>query len=162
VPATSVHMLPCAYRRLAFLCPTLQRPARSTTVSPRARSLLLLGNSASKFDVSGVERRRHISKPVSIRGISSPPYRAMERSYPMLWLLQHVAFNIWLYSAGYMTAHFTQINKFSENNIHGRKTVCDTAVKSNLTHLTHFIQFRDRASLVYWKSGTFLMNQAHL
>jgi len=27
-----------------------------------------------------------------------------------------------------MTAHFTHLNKFSENNICGRKTVCDTAV----------------------------------
>jgi len=27
-----------------------------------------------------------------------------------------------------MTSHFTQLNKFSENNIHGRKTVCYTEV----------------------------------
>jgi hypothetical protein len=69
VPVINMHALPCAYRRLAFLCPTLQRPARSTIASPRARSLLLLENSASKFDVRGVE---HISKQVSVRGISLP------------------------------------------------------------------------------------------
>jgi len=27
-----------------------------------------------------------------------------------------------------MTAHFTHLNKFSENSIRGRKTVCDTEV----------------------------------
>jgi hypothetical protein len=35
-------------------------------------------------------------------------------------LLQVVAFIIWSYSAGYTTAHFTHLNKFSENNIRGR------------------------------------------
>ena len=40
----------------------------------------------------------------------------------MFWALQNVAFNIWLYTAGY-TAHFTQLNKFSENNVFGSKTV---------------------------------------
>jgi hypothetical protein len=57
VLATSVHALPCACRRLAFLCPTLQRPTSSTMASLRARSLFLLENSALKFDLSGVERR---------------------------------------------------------------------------------------------------------
>jgi len=28
-------------------------------------------------------------------------------------------------------------------------------------HLTHFIQFRDRASLVHWKTATFVMTQTH-
>jgi hypothetical protein len=42
VPATSVHALPCACRRLEFLRPTLQRPARST-MSLRARTLFLGG-----------------------------------------------------------------------------------------------------------------------
>jgi len=32
----------------------------------------------------------------------------------VFWVLQNVAFNIWLYRAGYTAAHFTQINKFSE------------------------------------------------
>jgi hypothetical protein len=57
VAATSVHALPCACRRLAFLCPTWQRPASSTMASLRVRSLFLLENSALKFDGSGVGRR---------------------------------------------------------------------------------------------------------
>ena len=28
-------------------------------------------------------------------------------------------------------------------------------------HLTDVMQFRDRASLVHWKTATFLMNQTH-
>ena len=50
VPVTSVHALPCAWRRLAFLCPTWQRPASSKMASLRVRSLFLLENSALKFD----------------------------------------------------------------------------------------------------------------
>jgi len=57
VPATSVHAFPCAYRRLAFLCPSLQRPSSSKKASVSARSLFLLENSALKFDLSGVGRR---------------------------------------------------------------------------------------------------------
>jgi hypothetical protein len=57
VPATSVHSLPCARRRLAILCTTLQRPVSSTMARRRARSLFLLENSALKFDLSGVVRR---------------------------------------------------------------------------------------------------------
>jgi len=57
VPATSVHALPCACRRLAFLCPTWQRPAGSKMALLKARSLFLLENSALKFDLSGVGRR---------------------------------------------------------------------------------------------------------
>ena len=55
--ATSVHALPCACRRLAFLCPTWQRPSSSKMTSMRARSLFLLENTALKCDLSGVGRR---------------------------------------------------------------------------------------------------------
>ena len=55
--ATSVHTLPCACGRLAFLCPTWQPPASSTMASLRTRNLFLLENSAFNFDWSGVERR---------------------------------------------------------------------------------------------------------
>jgi hypothetical protein len=162
VEATSVHALPCACGRLAFSCPTWQRPASSTMASMRARNLFLLENSAFKFDWSGVERRsKHdiFQSRYQLRRIVSPPKWAKERSHPMFWVPQNVAFNFWLYTAGYTTAHFTQLNKFSKNSIFGRKIVCDTAL--NPTYLTHLIQFRHGASLVHWKSATFSMNQAH-
>jgi len=55
VSATSVHALPCACRRLAFLCPMLQQPASGTmaSLSLRGRNLLLLENSALKFKWCG-------------------------------------------------------------------------------------------------------------
>jgi hypothetical protein len=57
MPATSLHVLPSAFRRLAFLCRTSQRPTSCTTASLRARILFLLENNALTFDLSGVERR---------------------------------------------------------------------------------------------------------
>lgn len=51
------------------------------------------------------------------------------------WVLQNIAFDIWIYSTGHMPVHFTQLNKFLRNNIHGRKTVCDTEVKSNMLQI---------------------------
>jgi len=72
--ATNKHALPCACRWLAFLCPTWQRPASSTMESVRVHSLFLLENSALKFKWCGEAKQTwHISKPVSIRGISSSP-----------------------------------------------------------------------------------------
>ena len=121
VAATSMHALPCACRRLAFLRPMWQRPASSTMASLTACSLFLLENSALKFKWCG-------EATVSMRGISSPLQWAMERFHQIFSVLQNVTFNIWLYSAGYTTAYFTHLNKFSENNIRGRKTVCDTEV----------------------------------
>ena len=39
----------------------------------------------------------------------------------------------------YMTPHFTQLYKFSENNIRGEKTVCDTEISpTRFTFNTHF------------------------
>jgi hypothetical protein len=58
IAATSVHALPRVCRWLAFLCPMWQRPASSTMVSLKARSLFLLEKSALKLDLSGVERQR--------------------------------------------------------------------------------------------------------
>jgi len=67
-----------------------------------------------------------------------------------------------------MTAHFTHLNKFSENRF-GRNTICDTEVSLTCntckthTHTLFFsvIEFRDRASLVHWMSATSLMNHIH-
>jgi len=39
----------------------------------------------------------------------------------------------------YMTPQFTQLNKFSENDIHGKKTVCDTEISlTSFTFNAHF------------------------
>jgi hypothetical protein len=76
VAATSLHALPCACRRLAFLCPTWQRTASSTMASLRARNLFLLENSALKFDGIGVGRRsKHdiFQSRYQLREILSPP-----------------------------------------------------------------------------------------
>jgi len=54
---------------------------------------------------------------------------------------QHVAFNIWLYGAGYKTAHFTQLNKFSENSIFGGNTVCDTVLSPTCYTLNTLYSF---------------------
>jgi len=44
-----------------------------------------------------------------------------------------------LYSADYTKAHFTYLNKFSENNIRGRKSVCDPEVSATrFTFNTHY------------------------
>ena len=61
-----------------------------------------------------------------------------------------------MFSAGYTTAHLTQLIKFSENNIRRRKTVSLRQVK-HASHSTHLIEFRDGARLVHWKTATFIM-----
>ena len=53
-----------------------------------------------------------------------------------------------------MTAHFTQLNKCSQNSTFGRQFVTLSAVR-HAVHLTLFIQFRDRASLVHRKTCIF-------
>jgi len=65
-----------ACRRLAFLCPTWQRPASSTMASWRAHNMFLLEKSALKFDGSGVGRRsKHdiFQSRYQLRGILSRP-----------------------------------------------------------------------------------------
>ena len=65
------------------------------------------------------------------------------------------SFSIWqYYSAGYTTAHFTQLNKCSQNSTFGRQFVTLSAVR-HAVHLT-LIQFRDRASLVHRETCIFI------
>ena len=67
---------------------------------------------------------------------------------------QHISFR----SAGYTTAHFTQIDKFSENIFEKFVTVGPVR---HAAHLTQFIQFRERASLVHWKTAKFVMTETY-
>ena len=49
----------------------------------------------------------------------------------------------------YTTAHFTQLHKFSENNIRGKMMFVTLRQVQHALHLTHSFQFRDEASLVH-------------
>jgi hypothetical protein len=97
--------------------------------SLRARSLFLPENSALKFGESGVARRsKHdISKPVSIKRNFISSVMSLGKIPPsVLSTAQRWIQYLIIYSS--YTAHFTQLNKFSENNVFGCKTVCDTAL----------------------------------
>jgi hypothetical protein len=86
--------------------------------------------------------------------------------------IQHIIYSrlySTLYTAGY-TAHYIQqaIQHISHSSTNFQKTMSFevklfVTLRSvrHATHLTHFIQFCDRASFVHWKSAAFLMNQAH-
>ena len=99
--------------------------------SMRARSLFLLENTALKCDLSGVGwRSKHdvLQSRYQLGEFHHLCNDLKERFHQIFRVLQNVAFSIWLYSAGYTAVHFTHLNKFSENNIRGRKAVCDTEV----------------------------------
>jgi hypothetical protein len=69
-----LHALPCACRRLAFLCPTWQQSASSTITSLTVRNLFLLENSVLTFDGICVGRRsKHdiFQSQYQLRGILS-------------------------------------------------------------------------------------------
>ena len=147
--ATSVHALPCACRRLAFLFPTWQRPSSSKTASMSARSLFLLENCSLKFDLIGVGRRSkydilqsryqlgeflHLYNDLRKGSTKFCEYCKMS-PWTFDYIVQAIRQHIWLCSAGYTTAHFTHLNKFSENNIRGRKTVLWHWGKSNMLHI---------------------------
>ena len=124
-------------QRLALFCPTWQRPASTKMASLRTRSLFLLENSVLKFVLSGVKRRstRDIFESrYQLGGILSPLWWAKERFHQIFWVLPNVAFDIWLYSAGFTTAHVTYINKFSENIIHGKNCLWHCG-KSKILHI---------------------------
>jgi len=131
MPATNVHALPCACRQLAFLWPTWQRPSCSKMTSQIVRRICFFWRIVLKFGLGGVERR-------SEHGIFQSLYQLGEfqHHYNELRKISTKFFEccrmspstFWLYSAGYTRAHFTQLNKFSENNICGRKTVDDAEV----------------------------------
>ena len=59
---------------------------------------------------------------------------------------------------GVKTAHSAQLSEHSENNIFGRKTVCDSGVSATCCT---FGQFRDGTGLVHWKTAKLLMNQLY-
>ena len=148
VATTSVHALPSARRRMAFLCPSWQRPASSTIASLTARSLFLLQNRALKFDWSDVGGEA-INQ---IRGILSPPVWAKEKSHIVFWELQNVAFSIWLYTAGYTehftlytagyTAHFTYVQQAIQHIVYSRLHSTFHIIYSRLHSTFHIIYSR--------------------
>jgi len=90
-------------------------------------SLFLLGKNALIFDLSGVETR-------SKHDMFKSRYQLGEFHHLCNELTKHSTKSEYCrmlplaFDCTYMTAHFTQLNKFSESNIRGKKTVCDTEV----------------------------------
>jgi len=88
-------------------------------------NLFLLGKNALIFDLSGVEAR-------SKHGIFKSRYQLGEFHHLCNELTKHSTKFEYCrtlpskFDCTYMITHFTQLNKFSESNIRGKKTVCDT------------------------------------
>jgi hypothetical protein len=80
----------------------------------------VLGKNAFKFDLSGVERP-------SKHDIFKSQYQLGEFHHLCNELRKHSTKFKYCrmlpstFDGTYMTPHFTQLNKFSENNIHGKK-----------------------------------------
>jgi len=159
-----VHALPCACRRLGFLCPTSQRSANSTITSLTARNLILLENSVLKFDGSGVGRRsKHdiFQSRYLIRGILSPhnekkesPTQCSEYCRTLLSIFDYTQQAI---------QHISHTSTNFQKKISLEEILFVTLQSfRHAAHLTHFIHLRYRASLVDRKSATCLMNQAYL
>jgi hypothetical protein len=117
-------------------------------VSVTESNLFLLGKNASIFNLSGVETR-------SKHDIFKSRYQLGEFSHLCNELTKHFIKSEYCrmppltFDCTCMTAHFTELNKFSESNIRGKRTVCDTEVSPTCSRLTHFFQFPHEASLVH-------------
>jgi len=164
MPVNSVQALPCACRLSAFLCPMWQRPVSSAMATLRARNLFLLENSSLKFDGSGVERRcKHDIFQSRYRlGVFDHLHNELRKdSTKFFWVLQNVAFSIWLYRAGYWQ-HISHSSTNFQKTISVEERLFVTLRQvQHATHLTRFIQFRNGASLVPWKTAKFINTQIH-
>jgi hypothetical protein len=127
------------------VCPVWQRLVNGVSDS----NLFLLGKNALIFDLSGVETR-------SKHGIFKSRYqlgefhRLCNELTKYSTKFEYCRMLPSTFDCTYMTAHFTQLKKFSESNIRGKKTVCDMEVNpTSFTFNALFFQFRDEASLVH-------------
>jgi hypothetical protein len=90
-------------------------------------NLFMLGKNAFKFDLGGVEGQ-------SKHDIFKSRYKLGEFHHLCNELRKHCTTFKYCrmlpstFHCTYMTAHFTQLNKFSKNNIYGKKTVYDTEI----------------------------------
>jgi len=164
VPATSVHALPRVCRRLAFLCPTWQRPSSSKMASMRARSPFLLENSALKFDLSGVGRRsKHdILQSFYQLGEFHHLYNDLRKDSTKFFEYCRMSPSTFDYIVQATRQYISHISTNFQKTISVEEAQFVTLMYlQRTTHLKHFIPFRDGASLVHSKTATFIMTQIH-
>jgi hypothetical protein len=93
--------------------------------SLRARCLFLLENSALKFDLSGMERqsKHDIFKSGYQLGEFHHLYNELQKDSTKFFEYCRMSPSAFDYIVQAIRQHISHLNKFSENNIHGRKTV---------------------------------------
>ena len=109
---------------------------------------------------AGTNYRSFITSIMSL-GKTSPNVRSTATR-----CLQHFITYCRIYDSTFHYVVQTIRQHISRNSTNIRKiflkTNCEVGTVRLAAYLTHFIQFRDRASLVHWNAATFIMTEAHL